>query len=113
MNWNRENTLSFISIIRERPVVWDATLPHHKIKNKRNDAMEEVAKRMGISRKEASTKWTSLRGQYKREWKRNGDIPFPRDSVSTKWFAYDEMADLMPCNVSGTPDSFSNDEVGV
>lgn len=67
MDWTKETISSFISFIRERPAIWDTQSPYHRMKNKRNDALQEVAMLMGISIKEVIAKWTILRNQYSRE----------------------------------------------
>ncbi|XP_063837812.1 uncharacterized protein LOC135086918 [Ostrinia nubilalis] len=97
MDWNKETILNFIKFIRERPAIWNTQSPDHKIKNKRHDAMVEVAMLMGISIKEVNTKWTILRNQFSREKRKMTGSR--ADSVyKTKWYAYKEMEHLMACN---------------
>ncbi|XP_028177347.1 uncharacterized protein LOC114365084 isoform X2 [Ostrinia furnacalis] len=97
MDWNKETILSFIGFIRERPAIWNTQSRDHKIKNKRHDALAEVAMLMGISIKEVNVKWTILRNQFSREKRKM--MGSSADSVyKTKWYAYKEMEDLMSCN---------------
>ncbi|XP_053610968.1 uncharacterized protein LOC128675528 isoform X2 [Plodia interpunctella] len=101
MDWTKETISSFISFIRERPAIWDTQSPYHRMKNKRNDALQEVAMLMGISIKEVIAKWTILRNQYSREKRKMMGTGSGTDSgYTTKWYAYKDMEDLMS---SSTP----------
>ncbi|XP_013191378.1 uncharacterized protein LOC106135574 [Amyelois transitella] len=106
MEWNRERTSLFIQLIKERPVIWDVMLEDYKDKYKRKDAMLEVAKIFGITGKEVHLKWISLKGQFSREKKKVTELKRgsgPEDFYVSKWFAYQEMASMLSCNISEEP----------
>ncbi|XP_073962815.1 uncharacterized protein [Choristoneura fumiferana] len=101
MEWNKEKTLFFIQLIKERPVIWDVSSSDHKIKNKKQDAIKEIASVFGITAKEVLAKWTSLRGQYNREKKVTGlkTGSGAEDVYISKWFAYEEISNMICFNI--------------
>ncbi|KAI8432776.1 hypothetical protein MSG28_013735 [Choristoneura fumiferana] len=102
MEWNKEKTLFFIQLIKERPVIWDVSSSDHKIKNKKQDAIKEIASVFGITAKEVLAKWTSLRGQYNREKKKVTGLKTgsgAEDVYISKWFAYEEISNMICFNI--------------
>ncbi|KAM3960522.1 uncharacterized protein ACR2FA_005431 [Aphomia sociella] len=101
MKWDQDNTLFFIKLIRERPVLWDATCSDHKDKIKKLDALIEISKIIGITKEEVNLKWISLKGQYNREKKKVTDLKTGSGRghiYYSKWFAYKEMSSLISFN---------------
>lgn len=111
MEWKKENTLMFIDLIRQRPVIWDVTSVDHKDKLKKLDALLEISKIIGLTKEEINSKWISLKGQYIREKKKVTGLKKDSgaaDIYCSKWFAYQEMSSLLSCNIP--QDSISNFE---
>lgn len=71
MDWDKANTLFFISLIRDRPVVWDIGLQvDHKDKKKSHNAVDEMVKQMGRYFSKRRKKWFAFNENM------NGNIPY-------------------------------------
>lgn len=102
MEWNKDNTLFLLQLIRDRPILWDVTLEEHKDKHKKQDALSEIGRIFNITKEEINSKWISLKGQYNREKKKVTGLKTGSGADEiyvSKWFAYQEMANLMSCNI--------------
>jgi hypothetical protein len=49
MEWNEENTIQFIELYEQKPLLWYAKHPQYYNNIKRNDALEEIAKEIGFT----------------------------------------------------------------
>lgn len=56
MNWSDEQTISFIEMYRDRPVLWRSSDPEYKNRNKRHDALIEIAVSFGIEKQDVEKK---------------------------------------------------------
>ncbi len=56
MEWSKEKTLELIQFYKERPVLWDCTLADYKNKNKRHDALTEIAIHFQVEKVEIEKK---------------------------------------------------------
>lgn len=56
MEWNEQNTITFIEMYEQKPILWYAKHPQYYNKLKRNDAWKEIAKEIGFSGDECREK---------------------------------------------------------
>ena len=61
MEWTNDATLELISEYEKRVVLWDRTHKFYKLVNKKNDAWEEISKKLGISVAEVKKKMNNGR----------------------------------------------------
>jgi predicted transcriptional regulator len=117
MEWSNEKVLELIDAYRDFPVLWDCSLPDYKNRNKRSDALIQIALLLGTEKVEVERKIKNLLSHFSREVKREKQSVKSgggRDSVyKSKWFAYENMMFLMdrnkPRNTSDTQVSLFND----
>lgn len=67
MEWNEENTIQFIELYEQIPLLWHAKHPQYYNKIKRNDALEQIAKEIGCTADECRKKMNSLLSAMRRE----------------------------------------------
>ncbi|XP_049861152.1 myb-related transcription factor, partner of profilin-like isoform X2 [Schistocerca gregaria] len=87
MEWERNNTVRLIELIRARPCLWDASSRRYTERHCRRDALADVARTLGVSLLCVQKKWTNLRTQYFRERTRLQTIP----GHSPRWFGFNMM----------------------
>lgn len=82
MEWSKEQVIMLIELFRERPVLWNQTIPEFKDRNKKNYTWNEIAMEMKVSKMEVQPKMRKLTRQFYRETK-------GADSVKIKWYAFE------------------------
>lgn len=102
MNWSDEQTISFIEMYRDRPVLWRSSDPEYKNRNKRHDALIEIAVSFGIEKQDVEKKIKNLQSQFARERKREKQSRTTGtgadEAYNSKWFAYQIMMFLVDKN---------------
>ncbi|KAK4887254.1 hypothetical protein RN001_003525 [Aquatica leii] len=73
MEWNDVNVLRLIELYREREILWNCKLKEYKNKNKRHDALLEIAVSFGVSKEEVDKKIRYLLSHFAREVKKEND----------------------------------------
>jgi hypothetical protein len=61
MKWTNDATLELISEYQKHVVLWGSTHKFYKLVNKKNGALEEIAKEVGISVPEVKKKLNNSR----------------------------------------------------
>jgi hypothetical protein len=56
MEWSNEKVLNLIELYRDRPVLWDCRLKEYKDRNKKMDAILEIAVSFGVEKEEIERK---------------------------------------------------------
>ncbi|KAF0748608.1 MADF domain-containing protein [Aphis craccivora] len=102
MDWNEQNTITFIEMYEQKPILWCAKHPQYYNKIKRNDAWEEIAKEIGFSADECRKKMTGLSSAMRREKakiKKSFGTGKGADEIYTSsWYAYNHMKFLWDKN---------------
>lgn len=103
--WDDEMIFKLIEVFETKRILWDCATwsKDYKNKIKKNDAWEEIAETLGISKLDVESKMRSLRSQFARERKKilslkTTGIP---DAEICKWKYYDALKFL----TSGTRSS--------
>ncbi|KAK4878977.1 hypothetical protein RN001_007123 [Aquatica leii] len=73
IEWNDVNVLRLIELDREREILWNWKLKEYKNKNKRHDALLEIAVLFGVSKEEVDKKIRYLLSHFAREVKKEND----------------------------------------
>jgi hypothetical protein len=60
MEWTNDKVISLIELYRNRPVLWDCRLKEYKDRNKRHDALMEIAVSFGVREEEIDRKLKNL-----------------------------------------------------
>jgi hypothetical protein len=113
MEWSEDLVLQFIEAYRDRPVLWDVRHKFFKIKNKRNDAWEELATLFNTNRYEAKKKINSLLASFRRERRKSicaTSVAGADEVCQSKWFAFKSLQFLIDRNKAGQTQC--TDEVG-
>lgn len=102
MEWSNEKVLELIEAYRNSPVLWDCTLPAYKNRNRRNDALSNIAILINVEKTEVDRKIKNLLSHFSRELKKEKQSVKSgsgTDSVYTsKWFAYGSLRFLTDRN---------------
>jgi len=102
MEWSNEKVLNLIELYRDRPVLWDCRLKEYKDRNKKMDAILEIAVSFGVEKEEIERKIKNLVCHLSRELKKERDSKKSgagSDQVyKSKWFCYDSMLFLKDRN---------------
>lgn len=90
MEWTNDAVLKLISLYEQRPVLWNQLLAEYRDKNKRHDALQEIAVHFGVEKIEIEKKLRYILSHFSRELKkekekRSGDGA--ADVYKSKWFA--------------------------
>jgi hypothetical protein len=94
--WNQEATMKLIEELHSRPVLWDVTAAEYKNRNKKRDALQELAECFKLSLNEIEKKVKNLKTQFRREHKalcakkKSGSSP-----KKPTWFGYESMLFLL------------------
>nr|CAH7761993.1 unnamed protein product [Callosobruchus chinensis] len=95
MEWNDTGVLKLIELYREREVLWNCKLKDYKNKNKRHDALLEIAILFGVGKEEIEKKVRYLISHFAREVKKEQDSKKSgsgtEESYKSKWFAYQDL----------------------
>ncbi len=109
MEWSNELVFTLIEMYRNRPNLWDCKLKEYKDKNKRHDALMEIANHFKVEKSEIERKLKNLRSTFDREHnkvvvKKSG--AGAEDVYKSKWFCYKHFLFLKDRNtVRGTTDT--------
>lgn len=108
--WENDTVLSLLELYESRGLLWDTSHRDYRNRIKKNDAWEDIAKALKLSRKEIETKVHTLRSQFVRERKKvksSKTTGSGREDVkSSTWFAYDAMKFLLKgATTSGSLDT--------
>lgn len=102
MEWTNEKVLQLIEVYREHPLLWDCHLSEYKNRNRRADALNEIALSFGVDKTEIDRKIKNLLSHFARELKREANSTKSgsgSDNVyKSKWFAFDSMQFLRDRN---------------
>lgn len=93
MEWTNDKVFNLIDLYRARPVLWDCRLKEFKDRNRRTDALMDIAIATGIEKDEVERKIKNLVSHFSRELKkeREGKIGGRGDGYKSKWFCFDSM----------------------
>ncbi|XP_069673312.1 uncharacterized protein [Periplaneta americana] len=117
MEWTNDKAMSLIELYRDRPVLWDSRLKGYKDRNKRHNALMEIANSLGVGKEEVERKLKNLICHFSREIKKERDSTKSgagSEAVyKSKWFCYERMLFLRDRNrgrgVSETEDPISSE----
>lgn len=113
MEWTNDAVLKLISLYEQRPVLWNQLLAEYRDKNKRHDALQEIAVHFGVEKIEIEKKLRYILSHFSRELKkekekRSGN--WAADVYKSKWFAMKALLFLKdrntPRDVIDTENSF-------
>lgn len=68
--WENEAVLSLIELYQSHDLLWNTSNREYRNRLKKNDAWEDIAKTLKLSRKEVEAKVHTLRSQFIREKKK-------------------------------------------
>ena len=92
MEWTNDKVVNLIDLYRNRPVLWDCRLKEYKDRNKRMDALLEIAFSFGVEKGEIERKIKNLVCHFSRELKREREVSKSGagsdDVYKSKWFCY-------------------------
>ena len=92
MEWTNDKVINLIYLYRDRPVLWDCRLKEYKDRNKRMDALLEIAFSFGVEKGEIERKIKNLVCPFSRELKREREVSRSGtgsdDVYKSKWFSY-------------------------
>lgn len=69
MEWSQEKVIHLIELYRARRILWDASMKEYKDRNKRHDALIEIAKILEVDKGELEKKIRYLQSHFARELK--------------------------------------------
>lgn len=102
MEWSNERVLTFIELYRDRPILWNCRLQIYKDRNKRHDALKEIAVFLGTTKDEVERKLKNLLSHFAREIKKEKEAvksgSGSEEVYKSKWFAYQSMEFLKDRN---------------
>lgn len=102
MEWTSEQVIQLLNMYHQRPILWDCRLRDYKDRNKRHDALVEIAVSFGLVKDEVERKIKNLVSHFTREVKKEKESA--KSGVGTeevyrsKWFAYQSMLFLKDRN---------------
>ncbi|KAF5286323.1 hypothetical protein FQA39_LY04221 [Lamprigera yunnana] len=73
MEWTNAKVCELIELYRDRPVLWDCRLKEYKDRNKKQDALQEIADTFGVDKKVVEKKIKNVVCHFLREIKRERD----------------------------------------
>ena len=87
--WDKDKTIKLIHLYGENRLLWDPTEKDYKNRNKKKEAVSNIAAALKISVEEYNKKVNSLLTQYRRErLLLHSKIEKGIQKVKTPWFAY-------------------------
>lgn len=95
MEWNRNKVISFIERYRSCEILWDARHPDYKDRDKRREAMTEIAASFNTDRSEVEKKIRNLQSQFGRELRLIKEYENAGRLYESKWFAFKNLMFLM------------------
>ncbi|KAF5306419.1 hypothetical protein FQA39_LY08928 [Lamprigera yunnana] len=102
MKWNDLNILRLIEFYREREVLLNCKLKEYKNKNKRHNALLEIAVSFGVSKEEIDKKIRYLLSHFAQEVKKENDTNKSESGsdgrYKSKWFAFKNLLCLRDRN---------------
>ncbi|KAK4887692.1 hypothetical protein RN001_003963 [Aquatica leii] len=118
MEWYDVNVLRLIELYREREILWNCKLKEYKNKNKRHDALLEIAVSFGVSKEEVDKKIRYLLSHFAREVKKENDTNKSGNGsderYKSKWFAFKNLLFLRDRNKpKGSTDTEDNGTVDI
>ncbi|RZF43561.1 hypothetical protein LSTR_LSTR012841 [Laodelphax striatellus] len=114
MEWNNAKVCELIELYRDRPILWDCRLKAYKDKNKKQDALQEIADTFGVDKQVVKKKIRNLVCHFLREVKRERDSSKSgagnSEVYKSKWFCYNNMIFLKDRNTpNATTDTITQD----
>ncbi|KAF5271925.1 hypothetical protein FQA39_LY07942 [Lamprigera yunnana] len=73
MEWTNAKVCELIELYRDRPVLWDCRLKEYKDRNKKQDALQEIADTFGVDKQVVERKIKNVVCHFLREIKRERD----------------------------------------
>lgn len=102
MEWTNAKVCDLINLYRDRPVLWDCRLKEYKDRNKKLDALLEIAVSFGVDKEEVERKIKNLVCHFLREIKKERESSKSGagsdDVYKSKWFCYNNMLFLKDRN---------------
>ncbi|KAF5304268.1 hypothetical protein FQA39_LY09795 [Lamprigera yunnana] len=102
MEWTNAKVCELIELYRNRPVLWDCRLKEYKDRNKKQDALQEIADTFGVDKQVVEKKIKNVVCHFLREIKRERDSSKPgagnSDVYKSKWFCFNNMLFLKDRN---------------
>ncbi|KAG8332140.1 uncharacterized protein LOC124372360 [Homalodisca vitripennis] len=115
MEWTNDKVCQLIELYRDKPVLWDCRLKGYKDRNKKQDALQEIADVFGVDKAVVEKKIKNLVCHFLREIKKERDSSKSgagnSDVYKSKWFCYNNMLFLQDRNTPNeTTDTITQDE---
>ncbi|KAF5299150.1 hypothetical protein FQA39_LY02323 [Lamprigera yunnana] len=102
MEWTNAKVCELIELYRDRPVLWDCRLKEYKDRNKKQDALQEIADTFGVDKQVVEKKIKNVVCHFLREIKRERDSSKSgagnSDVYKSKWFCFNNMLFLKDRN---------------
>lgn len=102
MDWTNDKVCNLINLYRDRPILWDCRQRDYKDRNKKLDAMLEIAVSFGVNKEEVQRKIKNLVCHFLREVKKeresNKSGAGRDDMYKSKWIFYDNLLFLKDRN---------------
>lgn len=73
MEWSHEKVQQLIDLYRDHSVLWDCKMKAYKDKNKRHDALIEIATSFNVHKDEIERKIKNLLSHFAREIKKENE----------------------------------------
>ncbi|KAF5293220.1 hypothetical protein FQA39_LY13688 [Lamprigera yunnana] len=115
MEWTNAKVCELIELYRDRPVLWDCRLKEYKDRNKKQDALQEIADTFVVDKQVVEKKIKNVVCHFLREIKRERDSSKSgagnSDVYKSKWFCFNNMLFLKDRNTpKETTDTITQDE---
>ncbi|GFG39776.1 hypothetical protein Cfor_04916 [Coptotermes formosanus] len=85
MEWTNDKVISLIELYRNRPVLWDCRLKQYKERNKRHDALMEIAVSFGVGEEEIERKLKNLICHFS---KKKETVRLLRQQANPRWYTF-------------------------
>ncbi|XP_055904822.1 uncharacterized protein LOC129940494 [Eupeodes corollae] len=102
MTWSDEKILKFLKMYKDRPLLWNPSIPGYKNRVKRHNLLMELSGHFDIPKIEVEKKLRSLQSQFARERKKEKHSRSIENNANevyrSKWFGYKSMLFLVDKN---------------
>lgn len=105
MKWSLDKTLELVELFRLNPISWNCKLSDYKNRDKRHDALNEIANSINVEKYEVGRKIKNLSSYFARESKTVRGEQFVNTKSGSgasvyegKWFAFKSMEFILDRN---------------
>lgn len=99
MKWSNENTLEFLDLYKEHPVIWNHANGDHQNRQAVANAWTDIKSSLSFecTMENLKNKKDSLMGSFRKILRRINDSGIPYDvySYNSDWFAYKTMVSFL------------------